>query len=35
MGVAHNNVAFHIMVKADVNGIHAIINKFNKELMKK
>ena len=36
MGVTHNNVAFHILVKADVNGIHAIIKeKFNKELMKK
>ena len=32
--VAHNNVAFHILVKANMNGIHAIINdKFNKELM--
>ena len=34
--MAHNNVAFHILVKADVNGIHAIIKeKFDKELMKK
>ena len=36
MGMAHNSVAFRIMVKADVIVIHTNINdKFNKEPMKK